>query len=189
MANIINTQIQIESDNPKVFQFLLKWFEGVTYSEYTDTMFIFNKLYGEGKYDRTDYVDKIGTKWCYPTDWDLTEDSDYGSINFESAWYPPIEAFEELTKQLHQIDNEVMMSYEWEDENIWNTHGGGAGYKGNFEHLDGCMDEDSFGEEPDWEDETYDEWSENVRDSLYESKSTLMNTAKDTVTSTHLTNS
>ena len=108
MANIINTQIQIESDNPKVFQFLLKWFEGVEYKEYTDTMFIFNKLYSEGKYDRTDYVDKIGTKWCYPTDWD---------------------------------------------------------------------------------DEGYDDWNENVRDSLYESKSTLMNTAKDTVTSTHLTNS
>ena len=47
-------------------------------------MFIFDKLYGKDTYDRTNYTDKIGSKWCYPTDWDLTEDSDYGSINFES---------------------------------------------------------------------------------------------------------
>ena len=173
MANIINTHIIIESDNPKVFQFLLKWFDGVTYDEYTKTMFIFDKLYGKDAYDRTNYTDKIGAKWCYPVDWDLTEDSDYGSINFESAWYPPTEAFEELTKQLHEIDNDVMMSYEWEDENIWNTHGGGAGYKGEFKHLDGCMKEDTFGEEPEWGDGGYDEYNEKVNDTLYESKTNL----------------
>ena len=183
MANIINTHIIIESENPKVFEFLLKWFDGVEYKDYSNTMFIYDNLYGPGKdsYDRTNYTDKIGAKWCYPVDWDLSEDSDYGSINFESAWYPPIQMFEELTKQLHEIDNDVMMSYDWEDENIWNTHGGGAGYKGKFEHLDGDLDEYNIGEEPDWDDEGYDDWNERVRDSLYESKSTLMNRAKDEV--------
>ena len=180
MANIINTRIEIESDNPKVFEFLTKWFEGIEHKDMYETMFLYNKLYGDVPYDRTDYVDKIGAKWCYMVDTDLADS--YGSINLESGWYPPIQAFEELTKQLHQIDNDVVMSYEFEDENIYNKHGGGAGYRGKFKHLDGNLDGDWFGEEPDWDDsEKYEEWYEKVRDSLDESKSTLMNKSKDEV--------
>ena len=56
-----------------------------------------------------------------------------------------------------EFDNDILITYQWEDENTWGTHGGGAGTKGKFVHNEDELDEDDFGEEPDWENsEEYD---------------------------------
>jgi hypothetical protein len=165
MANIVNTHFKIDSMNKEASTFLTALLGGESYKEWHDTMWFFNKLYGDKKYDRTDYIDKMGAKWCYITEIELGDD--YCVINLESAWYPPIEALEELTKILHQFDNDILMTYQFEDENIWGTHGGGAGTKGKFARNESELDEDKFGEEPDWEDsDKYEDWNESVRDGL-----------------------
>ena len=178
MANIVNTHFVLDGMNKEASNFLEKLFVEATSKELYDTMWFFNKLYGEGKYDRTDYVDKMGAKWVYITDVDLGDG--YCSINLESAWYAPIQAIEQLTKLIHEFDNDILITYQWEDENTWGTHGGGAGTKGKFVHNEDELDEDDFGEEPDWEDyEEYDEWNEKVREATWELQSNCIEEAKE----------
>ena len=110
MANIVNTHFVLDGMNKEASNFLEKLFVETTSKELYDTMWFFNKLYGEGKYDRTDYVDKMGAKWVYITDVDLGDG--YCSINLESAWYAPIQAIEQLTKLIHEFDNDILITYQ-----------------------------------------------------------------------------
>ena len=61
MANSVYTYIEVESENPKVFKKLQEMFpESDDWRTQSDGMYLYNKLYGEGEYDRSEFTEQMG---------------------------------------------------------------------------------------------------------------------------------
>lgn len=165
MANHVTTTLEVVSDEPQVFQQLKSWFDNKNWDELSDTMFLYNTLYPEanGVYDRSEYTDRMGSKWAYIDDMEIEDD--YFRMNVVSAWYFIEYGIDKLGKLLNQIDEKVLLKYTFEDESL-DPIGGGAWYKGEME-----FEEDSY-EWPD-EDELSEEEYDLEMDSMYENVYTI----------------
>mgnify|MGYP001169431336 CR=1 FL=1 len=151
MANHVMTWIEVDSDNPDVYEKLNEMFpESDDWETKGQTMYLFDKLYGEGtEYDRSDYTEAIGAKWCYVEEADGME----GIIHTTSAWYYPSDAIEQLHHILSKIDEKVLVKFTYEDES-YNPVGGGAVYMGELYAEEGDMeypDEDNFDSEEEYD--------------------------------------
>ena len=74
MANHVYTYIEVESENPKVFKKLQEMFpESDDWKTQSDGMYLYNKLYGKGEYDRSEFTELMGAKWCHIEDVEADE--------------------------------------------------------------------------------------------------------------------
>ena len=120
MANHVMTTVEVISKNEDVYKQLTKWFEDKSYSELSDTLFLYHTLYGtdaeDSDYDRGLYTERIGAKWAYIEDVEC--DEDYFRMNTTSAWYFIEGAIKRLGELLYGIDNEVLIKFTFEDEGL-----------------------------------------------------------------------
>lgn len=172
MANHVSTWIEVSSDNDAVFTRLKEMMGDPTYKELMDTMWLYNILYGEGEYDREIYTDRMSAKWCYVDELELDETS--FEMRTTSAWYFPEQAIRQIQYLLKDVDEDVCVSFTYEDESL-DPIGGGACYKGElivYEESVEYPDEDSFDTE-----EEYDQAVEKMWDGVYETCTSLKNEA------------
>ena len=159
MANHVSTTLTVESENPKVFKQLQKWFLDKPYKELSDTLFLYHTLYGDHPVeDWGRYIDRMGAKWVYIEEEE--SDGDYFRMNILSAWYFPKEAIERLGELLSGIDPDVLLKFTFEDEGL-NPIGGGAWHRHAIDY-----EEEEY-EQPD-EDELSPEAYEAAREVMYE---------------------
>tara|TARA_S200002703_G_scaffold145744_1_gene140303 strand:+ start:743 stop:1306 length:564 start_codon:yes stop_codon:yes gene_type:complete len=146
MANHVYTYIEVESENPKVFKKLQEMFpESDDWETQSDGMYLYNKLYGEAEYDRSEFTDRMGAKWCYVEDIEVGDD--YFCMNTTSAWYYSEGAIEQLHHILSEIDKKVWVKFTFDDESPSQPLGGGAVYMGELSVEDEEFDapnEDDF---------------------------------------------
>lgn len=163
MANHVSTYIQVQSDEPKVYQKLIELFDGKSYEELSDTMTLYNILYPENEgYDRGEYSELMGSKWVYTDNIEMGDD--YFEMATVSAWYYCEGVIERLGSLLSQIDKEVLVSFTFEDESL-DPIGGGAWYQNDlvmFEESYEWPDEEELS--PEEYDEAYDGMWEDVHD-------------------------
>lgn len=152
MANSVYTYIEVESENPKVFKKLQEMFpESDDWRTQSGGMYLYNKLYGEGEYDRSEFTEQMGAKWCHIEE--VETDEEYFTLSTESAWYYCEGAIEQLHHILSKIDKKVWVKFTFDDESSSQPLGGGAVYMGEL-----CMNDDVF-DSPDEDDfDTTEEW-------------------------------
>ena len=175
MANHVTTWIEVQSDKEEVYQSLVDMFRGSTYNEHGDTMWWYRKLYNldeNAEYDRGDYTDRMGAKWCYIDD--VAPDEMFFEMTTTSAWDFCDGAIMQLHSILSEIDEDVLIRFTYEDESL-SPIGGGGVFRGEMEHYS----EDWSEKWPDPEDEDYDEKYDSIWDSVYDTKSELMIEACD----------
>ena len=141
MANSVYTYIEVESDEPKVFQKLQSMFpESDDWRTQCDGMFLYRKLYeADAEYDRTEFTDRMGAKWCHIEEVDASDD--YFYMNTESAWYYCEGAIEQLHSILSEIDEKVWVKFTFDDESPSQPLGGGAVYMGELAMNDVVFDQ------------------------------------------------
>lgn len=151
MANHVQTNVKVKSDNPQVYQKLMDILDNTTWKDWENTMFIYNLVTGgeDDDYDREEYIETIGAKWAYFDEVHLENDS--AEFEITSAWNYVEGFIYELSYMLNQIDPKVMIEFHYEDESM-NPVGGGAIYK---EELINFQTE-RFGEWPDEDSDDYD---------------------------------
>ena len=116
--------------------------------------------------------DKIGPKWTYL--YDIQGD---GAFSTESAWYPPTQFFIHLYKMVTEIDPEGFIEVIYEDEGYDPI---GAIVIKKDKDGTPCIweEEDNDIENPledmDWDDEKYDDVSQEFYESLYENQQSLL---------------
>ena len=168
MANHVSTLIEVSSDNNAVFTRLKEMMGDPTYNEMADSMWLHNILYGEGEYDRETYTDRMGAKWCYVDELDVEDD--FFEMRTTSAWYFPEHAIKQLQYLLKEVDEDVCVSFTFEDESL-DPIGGGACYRGEFVAY---QDSVGYPDEDDYEDEeAYEIAVEEMWDNVYETCSEL----------------
>ena len=172
MANHVTTTIEVVSENNNVYKKLSEWFDGKTWEELSNTMFLYETLFPElGEYDRTEYTDAMGAKWAYVED--VTCDDTYFVMHTTSAWYFIEGGIERMGELLNQIDDDVLIKFTFEDESL-DPIGGGAWYKGEMD-----FDERSY-EWPDEDElspEEYDAAMDGMYEDVYEICEELMDTS------------
>lgn len=164
MANHVYTYVEVESENPNVFKKLQEMFpESDDWKTQSGGMYLHDKLYGPNEYDRSEFCDRMGAKWCYIEEVDASDD--YFYMNTTSAWYYCEGAIEQLHSILSEIDKKVWVKFTFDDESPSQPLGGGAVYMGELSVEDEVFDS------PDEEDfdttKAYDEanelyWEEQV---------------------------
>ena len=179
MANHVYTYVEVESENSKVFKKLKEMFpESDTWEQWKHGMYLHNKLYGEGEYDRSEFTDRMGAKWAYVEE--IESEDDYFTLSTESAWYYIEGAIEQLHSILSEIDEKVWVKFTFEDESPSQPLGGGAVYMGEL-----CCNDEVF-DSPDEEDydteEEHDEAMERYWEEQVEKKSDLQQDAIDYLT-------
>jgi hypothetical protein len=153
MANHVYTYIEVESENPKVFEKLESMFpESDDWRTKSSGMYLHDKLYSPSEYDRTEFSERMGAKWCHIEE--VETDDEYFSLSTESAWYYCEGAIEQLHHILSEIDKKVWVKFTFDDESSSQPIGGGAVYMGEL-----CMNDDIF-DQPEEEDfKTEEEYS------------------------------
>ena len=170
MANHVYTYIEVESENPKVFKKLQEMFpETDDWRTTNGGMYLHDKLYGPSEYDRSEFSDRMGAKWCHIEE--VETDDEYFYICTESAWYYCEGAIEQLHSILSEIDKKVWVKFTFDDESPSQPLGGGAVYMGELSVEDEVFDS------PDEEDfdttEEYDEANELYWEEQVEKKTDL----------------
>jgi hypothetical protein len=160
MANHVSTWIEVQSDNKEVYQKMVDMFDGTNYDEWGDTMWWYRKLYNlddEAEYDRGEYSDRMGTKWCYLEDVEVGDE--YCQLTTLSAWDYPQEGIKQLWNILSEIDKDVFIKFTFEDESL-DPVGGGGIFRDEFEcytqdmsHIWDKINED---DSKDWWEEVYE---------------------------------
>ena len=177
MANHVSTWIEVTSDNNEVYQKMIDMFRGASWEDQQQTMWWYKKLYNldeSVEYDRGEYTEDMGAKWCYIDDSQIEDE--YCEINTTSAWSWPKEAIEQLWNVLSEVDEDVEVSFTFEDEGL-NFIGGGCMWRG--EMVD--YSEDWSDKIPNEEDEDYDEKWESLWDNVADAKDELMVEARTDV--------
>jgi len=176
MANEVRTYIEVKSDNNDVFKKLQALLGDADYNEMGHTMWLYNRLYDfpndNEDYDRGDYTEKMGAKWCW------LDDIDRGDENFTmttvSAWYFCEGAIRRLQEILQEVDKEVCVAFTYEDESL-DPIGGGACYKGEMIIHEETLEWPNY---DDYEEEgDYDEALEEMYDNLFDICDRLKNHA------------
>lgn len=170
MANHVSTWIDVQSDKQEVFQKMEDMFRGSNYKDHGDTMWLYRKLYDldeSAEYDRGDYTEAMGAKWCYIED--VTIENDFFEASLTSAWDYPRYAIEQLWNILSEVDEEVSISFTFEDEGL-NFIGGGCIWRGEL--MDTA--EDWSERWPDIESDDYDEKYDELWDLVGDAKSQMM---------------
>ena len=176
MANEVRTYIEVKSDKNETFKKLQELLGDADYKEMGHTMWLYNRLYDfpndNEDYDRGDYTEKIGAKWCW------LDDIDQGDENFTmttvSAWYYCEGAIRRLQEILQEVDEEVCIAFTYEDESL-DPIGGGACYKGELFTYEDSLEWPNY---DDYEEESdYDSALEEMYDSVYQICEELKNEA------------
>jgi len=179
MANHVYTYIEVESENPKVFKKLQEMFpEEDDWRTTNGGMYLHDKLYGPSEYDRTEFSERMGAKWCHIEE--VETDEEYFTLSTESAWYYCEGAIEQLHHILSEIDEKVWVKFTFDDESSSQPLGGGAVYMGELAVEDAVFespDEEDFDIEGAW-DEAY----ENYWELQVEKKTELQQKAIDYLT-------
>ena len=116
--------------------------------------------------------ENLGSKWTT-----LYDAIDEGEFSIESAWYPPKQFFIHLYNLCVKVDGNVEIEVTYEDENY--SPIGAIVIKKDRDGTP-CIweEEDNDIENPldnmDWDDEKYDETSEEFYESLYENQQSLL---------------
>ena len=116
--------------------------------------------------------DNLGSKWVR-----LYDVSGDGEFSIESAWYPPKEFFIHLYNLCFVLDEDVEVEVTYEDETYEPI--GAIVIKKDRDGIP-CIweEEDNDIENPlddmDWDDEKYDETSEEFYESLYDNQQSLL---------------
>ena len=140
MANSVYTYIEVESENPKVFKKLQEMFpESDDWRTQSGGMYLHDKLYGAYEYDRTEFTDRMGAKWCHIEE--VETDEEYFTLSTESAWYYCEGAIEQLHSILSEIDEKVWVKFTFDDESPSQPLGGGAVYMGELAMNDVVFDQ------------------------------------------------
>ena len=179
MANHVYTYIEVESENPKVFEKLNEMFpESDDWKTKSGGMYLHNKLYGEAEYDRSEFTEQMGAKWCYIEEMDSDEESFWMSTT--SAWYYCEGAIEQLHHILSKIDEKVWVKFTFDDESPSQPLGGGAVYMGEL-----CCEQEEF-DSPDEDDfdteELFDEAMDRYWEEQVEKKTDLQQSAIEYLT-------
>jgi len=176
MSNEVRTYIEVKSDNNDVFKKLQSLLGDADYKEMGHTMWLYNRLYDfpndNEEYDRGDYTERMGAKWCW------LDDIDRGDENFTmttvSAWYYCEGAIRRLQEILQEVDEEVCIAFTYEDESL-DPIGGGACYKGELFTYEDSLEWPNY---DDYEEESdYDSALEEMYDSVYQICEELKNEA------------
>jgi len=176
MANEVRTYIEVKSDKNETFKKLQELLGGAGYKEMGHTMWLYNRLYNlpddNDEYDRGEYTEKMGAKWCWVDD--LDADEGVFTMTTVSAWYFCEEAIRRLQEILQEVDTEVCVAFTYEDESL-DPIGGGACYKGELITYEDSLDWPVYDE---YEDESdYDSALEEMYDKVYEICDNLRNEA------------
>ena len=176
MANEVRTYIEVKSDKNETFKKLQELLGDADYSEMGHTMWLYNRLYDfpndNEDYDRGDYTEKMGAKWCYVDDMDA--DEGVFTMTTVSAWYYCEGAIRRLQEILHEVDEEVCIAFTYEDESM-DPIGGGACYKGELFTYEDSLEWPNY---DDYEEESdYDSALEEMYDSVYQICEELKNEA------------
>ena len=162
MANEVRTYIEVNSDNNETFKKLQALFADADYKTMSETDWLYHRLYGEKEYNREVYTEEMGAKWCYVDDLETLPDEFH--ITTVSAWYYCEGAIQRLQEILQEVDEDVCISFTFEDESL-DPIGGGACYKGELIVYDDAL------EYPDYDDyeeeEDYDTALEEMYDNVY----------------------
>ena len=116
--------------------------------------------------------ENLGSKWTT-----LYDAIDEGEVSIESAWYPPKQFFIHLYNLCVKLDGNVEIEVTYEDETY--SPIGAIVIKKDRDGTP-CMweEEDNDIENPledmDWDDEKYDETSEEFYESLYDNQQSLL---------------
>ncbi len=127
MANHVHTHINIRFDDSEAlrkFTFDIleydKWMsgklDGQTYWERISKLQseYFKIICPDVEETRSDYIDKLGSKWISFEDIDF--DDDEMTLTITSAWSPAFGLFERIYKHVAEIDPEASLLITWEDE-------------------------------------------------------------------------
>jgi hypothetical protein len=176
MANEVRTYIEVKSDKNETFKKLQELLGDADYKEMGHTMWLYNQLYDfpndNEEYDRGDYTEKIGAKWCYVDDMDA--DEGVFTMTTVSAWYYCEGAIRRLQEILQEVDEEVCIAFTYEDESM-DPIGGGACYKGELFTYEDSLEWPNY---DDYEEESdYDSALEEMYDSVYQICEELKNEA------------
>jgi len=176
MANEVRTYIEVKSDNNDVFKKLQALLGDADYSEMGHTMWLYNRLYDfpndNEDYDRGDYTEKMGAKWCWIDDIDRGDE--HFTMTTVSAWYYCEGAIRKIQEILQEVDEEVCVAFTYEDESM-DPIGGGACYKGELITYEDALEWPNYDDYE--EEEDYDSALEEMYDSVYEICEELKNEA------------
>ena len=111
--------------------------------------------------------ENLGSKWT--TLYDVQND---GEFSIESAWYPPKQFFIHLYNLCVTLDESVEIEVTYEDE-TYNPIGALNGLEA-LRKLEEDNDIENPLEDMDWDDEKYDETSEEFYESLYDNQQSLL---------------
>jgi len=170
MANHVYTYIEVESENPKVFEKLESMFpEDDDWRTKSGGMYLHDKLYGPSEYDRTEFSERMGAKWCHIEE--VETDEEFFTLSTESAWYYCEGVVEQLHSILSEIDEKVWVKFTFDDESSSQPLGGGAVYMGELSMHDEVFNEP---EEEDFDTtEAYEESMENYWELQVEKRTDL----------------
>jgi len=176
MANEVRTYIEVKSDNNDVFKKLQALLGDADYSEMGHTMWLYNRLYDfpndNEDYDRGDYTEKMGAKWCWIDDIDRGDE--HFTMTTVSAWYYCEGAIRRLQEILQEVDEDVCIAFTYEDESM-DPIGGGACYKGELITYEDSLEWPNYDDYE--EEEDYDSALEEMYESVYEICEELKNEA------------
>jgi len=176
MANEVRTFIEVKSDNNETFKKLQEFLGGADYSEMGHTMWLYNRLYDfpndNEDYDRGDYTEKMGAKWCWVDDIDRGDE--YFTMTTVSAWYYCEGAIRRLQEILQEVDEDVCIAFTYEDESM-DPIGGGACYKGELITYEDSLEWPNYDDYE--EEEDYDSALEEMYDNVYQICEGLKNEA------------
>jgi hypothetical protein len=176
MANEVRTYIEVKSDNNDVFKKLQALLGDADYSEMGHTMWLYNRLYDfpndNEDYDRGDYTEKMGAKWCWIDDIDRGDE--HFTMTTVSAWYYCEGAIRRLQEILQEVDGDVCIAFTYEDESM-DPIGGGACYKGELITYEDSLEWPNYDDYE--EEEDYDSALEEMYESVYEICEELKNEA------------
>ena len=125
-------------------------------------------------------LDNLGSKWTT-----LYDVIDSGVFSIESAWYPPKQFFIHLYNLCVTLDENVQIEVTYEDE-TYSPIGAIAVKKDKDGTPCIWLEEDNDIENPlddmDWDDEKYDETSEEFYENIYDVQQSLLATCIELIT-------
>ena len=175
MANDVTTWIKVENGSPEVYQKLKVIFKDADNWEAWDSTRFYEALYPEHAgedYDREKFTERMGAKWCYVQDFDLSDDE--FELTTVSAWDWCRGAFERLHLLLHGVDENVILTCTFEDEGY--NFVGGAAIKNVADLYEYSDDTLKYPDRDDYESE--DEY-DSALEKFYEDASESMNSCRD----------
>jgi hypothetical protein len=119
MANHVNSHVTFERINEDASKKLYQMFENLRHTNSHDYKWFADIFVDENTtYEDTEKFEwttkHLGSKWCYLTDWDVTETRPHFTL--DSAWCAPEEAIMKLINILKEYDENIIATMVYDDE-------------------------------------------------------------------------